>query len=82
MTFLLRARAKRPAAIAIASADSSLCQDEGLCQLVTGEPVKEISRAMDNLNVFVMEEAKERVLPELVGALNGTGAAPGEGIRV
>jgi hypothetical protein len=33
-----------------------------------------MTRAMDNLNVFVMEEAKERALTELVGAMNGTGA--------
>ena len=33
-----------------------------------------ISRAMDNLNVFVMEEAKEKVIQELVGVMNGARA--------
>jgi len=33
-----------------------------------------ISRAMDNLNVFVMEEARERPIQELVGVMNGVGA--------
>jgi len=32
-----------------------------------------ISRAMDNLNVFVMEEAKERVIQELVGVFSMEG---------
>jgi hypothetical protein len=35
-----------------------------------------MTRAMDNLNVFVMEEAKERAVTELVGAMNGMGATP------
>ena len=38
-----------------------------------------ISRAMDNLNVFVMEEARERAVQELVGAMNGIGTP--EGVR-
>ena len=31
-------------------------------------------RAMDNLNVFVMEEPKERAVQELVGAIGGLAA--------
>jgi len=38
-----------------------------------------MTRAMDNLNVFVMEEAKERALTELVGAMNGLAAPEGAG---
>jgi len=34
-----------------------------------------ISRAMDNLNVFVLEEAREKVVRELAGAMNGMGVA-------
>jgi hypothetical protein len=33
-----------------------------------------MTRAMDNLNVFVMEEAREQAIVELVGAMNGMGA--------
>jgi ATP-dependent exoDNAse (exonuclease V) alpha subunit len=33
-----------------------------------------ISRAMDNLNVFVMEEAREKVVQELVGVMSGHGS--------
>jgi superfamily I DNA/RNA helicase len=33
-----------------------------------------ISRAMDNLNVFVMEEPKEKVIREMVGMMEGVGA--------
>jgi hypothetical protein len=32
-----------------------------------------MTRAMDNLNVFVMEEAKERAITELVGVIGSTG---------
>jgi superfamily I DNA/RNA helicase len=35
-----------------------------------------MTRAMDNLNVFVMEEAREKAITELVGVFAGTGAAP------
>jgi superfamily I DNA/RNA helicase len=34
-----------------------------------------MTRAMDNLNVFVMEDARERAVQELVGAMNRVGAA-------
>ena len=34
-----------------------------------------MTRAMDNLNVFVMEDARERAVQELVGAMNRMGAA-------
>ncbi len=33
-----------------------------------------MTRAMDNLNVFVMEEAREKAITELVGVIGGTGA--------
>jgi hypothetical protein len=36
-----------------------------------------MTRAMDNLNVFVMEQAKERAITELVGVLSGTEVASG-----
>ena len=38
-----------------------------------------MTRAMDNLNVFVMEEAKEKAIGELVGVLSGMEAAAGAG---
>jgi len=34
-----------------------------------------MTRAMDNLNVFVMEDARERAAGELVGTTNRMGAA-------
>jgi hypothetical protein len=37
-----------------------------------------MTRAMDNLNVFVMEEARESAVKELVGAMNGWGRGRGE----
>ena len=36
-----------------------------------------ISRAMDKLKLFVIEEARERAAQELVGAMNGMGATGG-----